>query len=407
MSLAAPILIAFVIIGVVVAVAIRGANRAATRTNRAWGDAAAALGIHLVKGSWAKGPKLTGDVRNFPVKVEVVTESTGNSSRRYSRYQVRWEPLRLGLEMKRQGSWQRFSKLFGAQDVVVGDRDFDDAITVKGKDEVAIGAFLTPARRFAAQRLVADYPGAVVSDDRVVWKTASIVGTTEALVTTINRFVSLASVLKGRVEPLDRAITLQASGDPSEAAELLADEADEPETMFLEAHALMASGRDTAAASRLEKLSGVLPDDEQVAAWLRRSVSGPAALPEGDGSPSASEVAHLLFNPSVSLFDATREFDERFRGSQVEWQGEIARAERRRRDRDFPGGAGTKLLITVHRLGWDLYGGRNVDVVAWLPGDPDHSLTVGARVSVRGILSRVDTLMRNIYMEQARLEVLS
>lgn len=65
----------------------------------------------------------------------------GSSSRSYKFTRVKVElilPDNIKFKLLRQGFIDSIGKLFGAQDIVIGDKEFDKAILVKGNDEFKI-----------------------------------------------------------------------------------------------------------------------------------------------------------------------------------------------------------------------------------------------------------------------------
>jgi len=118
--------------------------------------------------------------------------------------------------------------------------------------------------------------------------------------------------------------------------------------------------------------------------------------------PSPGDVAVEVFGPGRSSFEVERIFADRFAGREVFWHGALKQVVTVRSDLSFGGGPGTKALMTVHRLPADLYGGRDVDAVVWLPVESYEHLRdgVGEEISFRGVLLRCDPLPRSLYVAE-------
>ena len=249
MSVAIAFGLAAVIVGGVVALAIRGAKRSAARLNDAWSEAADRLGLALKPGTWAKSPVLKGSLEGYRVRLEVIAKRSGDSSRRFTRLKVSYPAaLGIGLDMRCEGTWERVKKAFGAQDITIGNTDFDAGIRVGGSPE-GVKMLLTRRRRLAAHRLIEDFPTAMVGDANLKWSDGGVIDDAEEVVSVINRFVSVANALAGdadRAADLDRALEAQARGDVAEAALVLeartAPDID-PEAAFIEAPTMYAAGR--------------------------------------------------------------------------------------------------------------------------------------------------------------------
>lgn len=415
-----------VVLAGVVAVVVAVVRSQARRTNEVWGAAASALAGRLRPSTGFGQPRIEAVVDGFHASVYGFTRRTGSSSSVYTRYRVVYRPFGLGLRIHRQGPWQQVAKFFGSQDIEVGDRAFDDLVVVQGDDPARIATFLDPGRRMAVHRLVAEYPGVEIGDDGIEWSTQGRERDADRLVTTVRRFASVAGMLSRPTRrSTSEALRAQAEGDAGRAVELLEgdpwedDPWDEgpgpglpdPEERFIVGQAAYAGGRYEEAARALRDVEAALPGDEQAAMWRRRAEerlapAGPAQPTADVGAgPSAADIADELFVPGMLTFETARRFEEDFEGRRVRWSGTLVRWRAFRSDLDFGRDPGTKAVIRVHRLGWDLYGGRDVDAVLRLPEDAEERLT-GLRdeeVAFEGTLLRVDPLMRNIYLADAVL----
>ena len=413
MSVAIAFGLAAVIVGGVVALAIRGAKRSAARLNDAWSEAADRLGLALKPGTWAKSPVLKGSLEGYRVRLEVIAKRSGDSSRRFTRLKVSYPAaLGIGLDMRREGTWERVKKAFGAQDITIGDTDFDAGIRVGGSPE-GVKMLLTRRRRLAAHRLIEDFPTAMVGDANLKWSDGGVIDDAEEVVSVINRFVSVANALAGdadRAADLDRALEAQARGDVAEAALVLeartAPDID-PEAAFIEAPTMYAAGRFDRAAEALTTLSEAIPRDRQVAAWLdrARSRAEQAAAGVEVGLPAAltpASVADDLFSPGIGVIGGNERFEEVYEGREVAWEGEVISVTRFHRDPDLGTEGGRRAVIRVHDLRWDLYGGSEVDAVVGLP--ERAAVTADERARFRGRLARVDFIARNLYVVDAELE---
>lgn len=318
----------------------------------------------------------------------------------------------LGLSLKSETFWRRIGKALGGQDIEVDGGGFDEDVVVKGRDQSEIIQFLTPARRVAVQRLLLDLPSARVDDSCISVGYHIRVKDIDGVVLVVRRLVGVAALLTGDTSaPVDEALQMQAEGNASAASVAFEESADEgPEILFLAGQAEYAAGRYEEAEKSFGAVAEALPADKQVAAWRRRteervSVAEPEAPRQEPALTSAAELAEEVFDASRLSFDATRLFEEKYEGRPVLLRGTLKRVNTVRSDLDFGGGPGKKALVTVYRLSVDLFGGRDVDAVVWLPEEDYGHLRgwVGEEVAFAGVLLRCDQLMRNLYVADGRL----
>jgi len=411
LSVALVVIAVILAIAAAVAIGIRMVRRSHARMNEAWQRVAGELHLAFSPETFVKRAHLAGTVEGVGVEVKSVVESTGKSSRQYTRYRVSYPSLGIGLKMRASGGWQRLTRMFGAQDISTGDAGFDPVVTVKGDDEEAVRRLLTPARRMSVHRLLAEHRGAVVEDSGITWDSNGLENDADRMLTVIRRMAGVAARLSGgSVAHADSAMRVRAEGNPAEAAEMLRSGTVSLEDRRDHAEAAYAGARYDEAAEALADLECALPADGQVAAWRRRADERRthAAPAEETGDPvltDPGEVAADLFDPDLLAYEAARLFEDRYEGSTVRWQGRVVRSSSYRTDLEFGGGPGTRAVIRVHRLGWDVYGGREVDAVVALPAEAHAVLQdLGDReVAFEGRLVRADSLMRNLFVAEGRL----
>ena len=129
----------FVIVALILAIAIPLAIAHNKKTNLAWSDAARTLGLSYRPGGFMQSRRIDGQLNGLRVVVDTFTRSSGKHSTSYTRYRISFpRSLGLGLQLKREGVLSTVTKIFGAQDLQVGDASFDNAMLVKGHDARAV-----------------------------------------------------------------------------------------------------------------------------------------------------------------------------------------------------------------------------------------------------------------------------
>ena len=101
-----------------------------------------------------------------------------------------------------------------------------------------------------------------------------------------------------------------------------------------------------------------------------------------------------MFGGDDLSFETRTKFNNKYAGAKVTWEGQVKRI---RKD-----GASATITVTVATVNNDLYGNTDIDILV----DSAAATTPaeGSRVTVSGMLGRIDPLMRNIYVENATLD---
>jgi hypothetical protein len=104
-------------------------------------------------------------------------------------------PVAVRLELAPEGIFQKFTKLFGAQDIQVGDAPFDKAYMIKGTDDPAAHLVLCESTRKAMLSLgVATF---VYDDGSTKERPAVIIAGIPSLLTTTEQLDRLVAFLVG------------------------------------------------------------------------------------------------------------------------------------------------------------------------------------------------------------------
>jgi len=397
-------------------IAVAGAAIAAISSrrklaNEAWAAAARELGIALkpTAGVWGFFGKysMTGRINGLTVTID--THQSNDTT--FTRYRVRYPSLGLGLQAKRQHGLARFGKLLGFQDIEIGDPVFDEAIIVKGDYPDQVAAFLTPSRRLAITDLIELYPGSQISDTEIAYSKRGLDSDYRQLVSTMQRILSVAQDLRAIDRPNREAAERRLAGDLGEALEILEQAAPsgDPFIDFARKQQLgeirYAQGDRPHARKIFEELAAQSPADPAADRWAERGAIDPPApaTPGLEPAGEAADVAEHLFRKENYSFDTMEIFENEYEGKSVAWSGELKRLRRFDHDRDFGDGPAVKAVFSIAVLGTDIYAGRDVDAIVRLPHGAENDMDIGGRYSFRGILSRCDPAMRNLFVTDASL----
>ena len=111
-----------------------------------WSQIAADIGGDYVDGGFFGKDVLAYRHGEWQILLDTYTVSNGKTSTTYTRMRAPFENLD-GLQFKiyREGFFSSIGKMFGAQDIEIGDRFFDDSFIIKGNSERKIKEFLLDA----------------------------------------------------------------------------------------------------------------------------------------------------------------------------------------------------------------------------------------------------------------------
>jgi len=401
------IVIAIFVGGVILA--LYATSRRLKRVKAAWSMAASELGLRHEGGGWTTRPALTGELGRLQTRVDVY--STGSKNKSYwTRYRVEFPEKGQGVRLKRQTGLSRITKLFGAQDIEIGDSIFDKAFVIKADSDQKAGQFLTLARRTVLLRLFSLYREVNATEDHIEVVTGGYEEDPDAIVTNARRVVSVGRVLAG-ISKHDRqlggALESRLMGDMASAVEELRGAAatnDDIDGPLLAAEAMAQSGQLEEAAPLLADLAVRLPADEEVAGLRRALGRMEPSRPAADTSPvSMREMLDDLFVSNRLSFETAELFDEHYLERDVSWSGRVKSVRAYRRDLDFGSTPGTKATVAIAEVEHDLYGIAQIDAVVQLPADAAQEIRRGDQIDFTGRLLKADSMMRNVYVKDGRL----
>lgn len=389
----------FIAIGLIVAGIIFLLSSAGhKRTVARWQAASQQLGLDIAVAGRFSRPVIDGISDGHPVKVDSYTHRAGDSNQTYTRYRVGFTPLRLDLRLKRQGVFSAITKLFGEQDLLIGDDAFDAAFVVQTSDPTRLRQLLTPSVRSGLIRLLASHPNTVVHDDYLIMTRRGIERHPERIVATVQRLVAVARLLQSPDRGVsDDMVTDRDQGKLSEVAtrvrKLVESEPADLDARLFEIETLAAAGEDATAAQRVHEIAGSAGADPEVAGW-GETLERPTPPPGRGSLPgTAAEFASDLFGGTDLSFTTRAKFNERYAGKSIIWKGTV---------KDVVSDAsGLRATIAIATINNDLYGNTEVDLVASLPAGT--RVAAGDEVTIGGELATVDPLLRNVFVTGAEL----
>lgn len=108
------------------------------------------LGLQYVPASFMGTGRINGTYYGFQVEIYTYQVGRGEHSETWTRVCTYFPmSLNLGMRISREGIFSGFGKLFGFQDIQVGDPAFDSRFTIKGRNESQVRGWLDSRRQRA------------------------------------------------------------------------------------------------------------------------------------------------------------------------------------------------------------------------------------------------------------------
>lgn len=139
-----------------------------------------------------------GELEGLPFRLHVAVYGTGKDRRVFTVMSVEIPGLPQGLRVYRENAFLRFTKLFGAQDIVTGDSAFDRHFLVKGKNPTEVLTWLDETRRQAFINTIAEDADMDIRDGCLYFQRGQVVDDVKVLETALGKIRSLIPFMKPR-----------------------------------------------------------------------------------------------------------------------------------------------------------------------------------------------------------------
>lgn len=386
------VLFIFVVVGITLAVAAASSRQ---RLNEAWQLVAEELGLAQTAADWTAGPRLDGSVAGFPVTIDIEKKGSGKSRTPWTRFAVGVPGMVPDLSFREEGFLSAISKAFGTGDIEVGDPEFDRRFHIAGRSADEIRAYLTPRRRTVLERFFTTHRATQLKDQTVTWAVKGKVKDSSQMVATVEDMLTLARALSGQeqVETGAVADAAPAAATPIDPAPV--DEVTVEDVQFAE----------EALAAQEAHLAGEWEtvDEAQLAAEPAAAVPDLASGLAARSAVDLREFCESVFSPGALSFQASKAFDQSYKGQQATWTGTLQAIEPYNYDFVFGSGKGVKATLDVHKVDGNPTGDGIVRAVLQLPADAQELASrIGEQIEFSGKLTKVDGLMRKVFLADGR-----
>ncbi|MGC9367673.1 MAG: DUF3137 domain-containing protein [bacterium] len=108
-----------------------------------WQQVCGQLGGRYIDRGFFQSDKMEIDHRNWTITFDTYTTRTNNNTTRYTRIRAPYiNPDGFRFEIYRKSIFSSLGKLFGLQDITIGDPQFDDDFIIKSNDQYKVMALL-------------------------------------------------------------------------------------------------------------------------------------------------------------------------------------------------------------------------------------------------------------------------
>lgn len=199
--------------------------------SKPWREAADTLGLRFEPGTLSNWPKISGFLSGF--QVEAGNRNRGKSG---TLSYVRLRGTNLSIRFRAEGLDTRLEKAVSSEDVICGDREFDDKVFIRGDREDRVLAALDEETRRLLKEMAAEENMRLDSGDGFLWESLEPVTNPSDIVFQINRMTDMVRRLTVRRDDIPARLAQNVRGDGlpgvrvRSLAALQRDHASSPET---------------------------------------------------------------------------------------------------------------------------------------------------------------------------------
>lgn len=439
-----------IFIGIGVGIAIL-AFRHKKKVLENWKSAAESLGLSFQDGGLMQPSRIKGAINGHDVLVKTATRGSGKNSKTVTEYNVRYrKSIKFNFSLTKQHFLHSFGKMFGMQDIEVGDKSFDDSVIVKGADEAQIRDFLTAPRRKHIKLALSSFKEITISHTGVEVVTYGMESSIDKLKSTVNSLCAMSEVIdpsRATDHPIEKVKKARENGDISKAIEIIAaaEGLNEDETIEIneiEGEIRYVGGDSKRASEIFDNITKNIEDDDHSKQWkslaekshekLKETI--PPPLPETDDSQeetpaitpseetaesgttntatqttlddapasaplSLTQFCETVFSSKLGAFDSSKLFDSDFKGKTVNWSGKLLSASKFSFDFVFKDSPGVRATYEVFEIK-SAYSTTKVKAIVRFPEEQLDELKaqIGSDIEFSGELLSLDGLTKNIFL---------
>ncbi|VGO17031.1 hypothetical protein PDESU_05625 [Pontiella desulfatans] len=393
----------FIFILVIVGVVIYFGMANNKKNQAAWQAAADRLNLAYYGGGFGSMGTISGSVDGHRINISTFTKGSGNSSQAYTKYTVEYRHrIKTDVKMTRQGALHKLGKVFGLEDITVGDAAFDEQVLVRGADSAAVRKLLTPDLRDAIRLMVITFPDITITNEHVCVNKKGKDTEISAIVRTARHVLQFSDQMNASFPAAKppgnvRVVDPVPPPPPIPAAE-------EPEPGLVEIEPVELPFDPYTIPNPVVPDPPMIPVAEEPEPELPAVEEEPVDQePEPVAEPvvlNLEQAAKELFGgDSKSSLEASKVFEGQYKGRSVEGSGVLKRIGRISYDSIFGNHPGIKATLEICELSGP-YSQFKVEANVLFPLEKEEALRamVGEPLSISGTLIAQDAIMKRLYI---------
>ena len=405
--------IIFPIVGVMIFFLLKSEEK--SRLN--WAKAAKKLHLKFSPGTLFSSGRIHGRHKGHNISISTFTRSSGKSSTTYMKYIITYnKKIPAVFTLTKQSFIHGLGKLFGMQDVELGDSSFDDNVLVHGKNPAAIARFLTAPRRKHIKKAILLFPEVTITDKSITVVIRGRDRDSKTIVSRVHYLYSLSNAIVKEYDkdhPINKVKIARKRGEVKQAIEIIQasafEDADEKlEAKEQKAELLYIADKKEKAAEIFDELAKEMPDDISAHKWRdfsEKTEELPVEEVCGDNMLTAETVSKELFDAGLtSTFDITGMFEKTFKDKKIKWTGIVENAAKFNYDYIFKNKKGVKLTVNIYELE-SAFGSPKVHTIVHFPAELYETLKnmKNKKITFSGRMTDVDALMHNLYISEGEI----
>lgn len=302
-------------------------------------------------------PTIKGRIESILVKVDIIQRGSGRNSQSYTRYQAQFpKALGFGFFIRTHGMLDNIAKIFGAEDIEIGDPSFDSSYLIRGGDPETIRKYLTQYRRDCIAHLLSQFGEVEITGETIEGLSSGKEGDENRIMACIQAIVKCTRML----DPSDDGVEFPIGDDHS--LEALESEFGEeywmegtPETIVEPENLDQSIPEEPIQIEQVNILSeeSVTQEKKGEAELSNQEIEEPIDTNEQEEGPPIEALCVQLFSGSVYRSDAEKAFEPLI-GKRVRWTGTLRSVTSMSYDFDFGEGEAAKGIFEIYETVSDL-----------------------------------------------------
>lgn len=385
---------------------------------------AAAKKLHLIytPGIMFTPGSINGRYKHHYITVSTYTEGGGKSSTTYTKYTITYnKKIPVKFKLTKEEMFHSLGKMFGFQDIQVGDETFDDNVIVKGDNPSNIIRFLNAPRRKRIKEAFLMFPRVTITNKLITIVIRGRAREKAAIICKVHYIFSLSNAIVKNYDdkhPIKRSESARKKGNIKEAIKIIQstqfdDEDDALNAKEQEGEVLYIAGKTDEATKAFQELSEKMDNDESCKQWQQLSIPEPieetpqelsSVERNKDESLSIETISKEFFESNLTTYAITQQFEERLRNREIKWEGIIDRVQKFSFDLIFSDCKGVRVSIVIDKLESTM-GNQPLRAIVQFPEDKIDMLKKlkGKQISFSGKMVKLDAFMHNIYIADGEI----